>query len=184
MRRKSMKSMSEVRVRRTVMVKDRPLFFFALKLEPLDGSTNKPHSIIRSISTGFWPPLEVISTSVVFKKYCGSSDTEASSSKPKGLRRFRSCKSYQLIHQNGIQQCVPSRSLKSPASEAYLRSWYRALQEPVSQDALAFITLNRAMWPWGYIIKRLMSYFAHYSSRRTIFLRSVQFAVKQLRICR
>ena len=88
MRRKSMKSMSDVNVRTDVRSKFRERGFFVLTT-PFFSSTSV-HSILILISTGFRPPSDVTSSSWMSSAYCGISNAEAKTSRPNGVRRLSS----------------------------------------------------------------------------------------------
>lgn len=85
-RRRSIKSRSEVRTKTTVMSIILPFDFFGFE----SGAFLSPHSTSNSTSRGLEPSLNVTSFSAICKKYCGSCLTEARSSWPKGGLRFKS----------------------------------------------------------------------------------------------
>ena len=63
-RRKSIKSMSDVIVKTAVMLIARPFCFFPFEVD--DFSVSRPHSIVKVTSTGPFPLLDSSSISLTF----------------------------------------------------------------------------------------------------------------------
>jgi len=92
MRRRSIKSISDVRVSTAVVLKVRLRGFF--DLTGLLLSSRSAHSTKRSTCTGFFPPSECTSNSLISSVYRGNSDNEERRSRPNGERRLSNCEDH------------------------------------------------------------------------------------------